>query len=387
MTFELNQINKLFVQKNGIAISKYFRISFLVESEKQCLTTLNQLTTSSFEFSDNSVDWKNIFINLLRVPSAGNPEFAYSFYDKASTIFLEKFANLENQLKIPIFKEISHSFRQLAETCEFNACVQKLRYFLPFTQRVREEAYSEEGSPVLAVVNDLICLFLERNDFNQAKALFEQKIEEIKQRESQKVFTASELATFFFNGGKISIVVGWYEDALSYLEKALHLIPLSYKKDRRLCYALMVPLQLARGVLPSPKLIEKYELGIYSGIVDAINNMDLEAFDQALDENMITLVRLGVWDICSKTKTIIYRRILESVCTIAIDMQEGKNKFNIDIELFRRAISTGKEYSMEEAEAILASLLADKLCFGIMADALKKIVLKKDGAFPPLPKS
>ena len=380
MSLNLSQIQKSIGQKDGISISRYFQLSFLLSNSENCSSFIDQI--SNFSFYDTTVDWKKIFINLFNVPIAESPEIGYSFYDKASSIFMEKFMNFENSLKIPIFKEISHSFRQLAQTCEFNACVQKLRYFLPFTQRVREEAYSAEGSPILAVVNDLISLFLERNDFNQAKALFEQRINDINEKAEKKVFTVSELATFYFNGGKISIVVGWTDDALVYLQKALKMIPLSKQNDRRLCYALLVPLQLARGVLPSPELIEKYGLGIYNGFVDSIINMDLEAFDKTLDENMITLIRLGVWDACSKAKNIIYRRLLESVCDIALNGNDGEQKKIVDIELFRRVINVP---TLEEAETILAGLISDKLCLGCLSDALKKIVLKKDGAFLPLP--
>ena len=376
----LAQLNTAINSGDGSRLARTFRLSLLLEQKDQCSSLKKEL--NNYPFTDRTINWKSLFSNLFSVPLADSPEAGYVYYDKASTIFFQQFTKLPNSIKIPIMKEISHSFREFASTCEFNGCVQKLRSYLPLTQRVREEAYSEEGSPLLAVVNDLICLFLERNDFKQANTLFAQIIGEAQNREGKGLFTAGELATFYFNGGKISTVMGYTIDALNFLRKALNLTPLSQERDRRLIYAILLPNELSLGSIPSDELVEKYGLQVYSGLVDAIVDMDLEGFDRALDENMLTFVRLGVWDVCAKSKIIIYRRILESVCTVS---QSITNDNKVDLELFRRACSLGREHTMEEAETILAGLVAAKLVYANISDAAKKFIVKKENPFPPLP--
>ena len=384
MTQILTQINSAISNNNGQAISKFFSVSHLISQKEQCKSLIKE--SERFSFKNKTIDWRKVFANLFSVPGAATPEKGLLFFEQAASAFIRNFFDFENSLRIPILKEISHSYREIAETCEFNTCVQRIRHIYPISRKTNEEPYAEYGSPLLSVTNDLLELFFERNDFKQAASFIEGYEEDVKKREKDGIFTISELASFYFNNGKICTVMGNISKAIICLEKAILYTPSSAANDKRMIYSLLIANKLTTGAIPSKELIEKYSLDIYNGIINAIVNADLVAFDKALEENTLIFIRIGVWDSVSKSKIIIYRRLLEGVCRMVMKLNEGQPRFNlVPLECFRGAISVQVEHTMEEAETILANLIKENLCKANISDALLTIILSKNDPFPPLP--
>ncbi|EAY13567.1 hypothetical protein TVAG_389640 [Trichomonas vaginalis G3] len=367
----ISQIVKQIENSDGYSLSKYFKIEYLINEKETCESIAKNLNSLK-----NSPPWKEIFSPLLKICKTTSSQEQYSLFDQASMLFVKSMSKFENQLKVPIFKSIVLSYKYLSAN-ELESSVQKLRYLLSEAAKIRN-CNAVDGSPLLALVNCLLSIFISLNDYNQAYKVFETNVDNISLLEESNVFTVSERAQFDFNAGKINAVFGYTQTALKFLNEALRLTPLSCMSDRRLILTVLIPVQLSFGMIPSTDLLNKYELNdLFGPIVDSIINADVREFNQAFEQRTMIFIRLGIWDVISKAKLVVYRRILEAVCPPGTQIQT--------LEAFQKAICVFDNVSLDEAEYVLANLISNHYVYASISDIQKKFVLKKEGAFPPFP--
>lgn len=368
----IQMIEKAISSSNGRAISKYFEIPYLLNEKGSCEKLLK--STNSIKIQG---PWKEIFSLLFKIPKESSSKSVMKLFDQASNLFLKSLSKFDNELRIHIFKSIILSYKYLSNT-ELEASVQKLRHLLIYENSIKG-CNSVDGSPLLYLANCLLSLFISFNDYNQASKILDKCIDSVTEQEKVNgVFTVSERAQFYFIAGKIHTVNSNFNIALEYLTKAWKLTPLSAYQDRRLILTVLIPVQLSFGMIPSDKLLEKYNLvGLYGLIIESIISADLNQFDKAFQERSLIFIRLGVWDVISKTKLIIYRRFLEIICVPGSKI--------LTLESFHKAICAVEKISIDEAEVILSNLISKKYFHATISDVQQKFVLKPEGALPPYP--
>ena len=91
-----------------------------------------------------------------------------------------------------------------------------------------------------------------------------------------------------------------YEEAVSELDLALKHCPESAYYNRRRILGYLIPLQMARGKLPTTGLLDKYQLEEFKGVRAALISGDLGAFNRAV-------------------------QVLPSSCRVALELQAPKH--------------------------------------------------------------
>lgn len=233
-------------------------------------------------------------------------------------------------------------------------------------------------SPLLAVVNGLISLHLLRNDFQNAGKVL-QNVAGPTANLSHDVYPASEIATFLYLSGKVNLVFQDHALAREQLEHALRLIPNTFAKDRRLVLSLLLPLNLARGILPSDELVEKYNLHFFDPLVSAVRDGDLSLYELFLAQHQLKLIRMSVWELVVMTRKVVERTLLQMIY-----IANGRSV--IDISVVHSIFSSFTECTRDEIELMVCNLYADNFVQANVAHKEGKIVFKGtvEAAFPPI---
>lgn len=192
--------------------------------------------------------------------------------------------------------------------------------------------------------------------------------------------------TFAYYWGRMCV----YENNVSAAEEKLSWAFRNTPKDmpqRRRILQYLVPCRLRLGILPSDKLLKRYDLGYFFDICKAIRTGDIRLFQERMGESSADFVKQGTFVIMSRLIHIVYQTLIKRVTTI---FQEGvadaKQKSRIDLAPFEIALQWQDQCTPGETQVILANLLYFGAVKGYLSNDHRKMVLARDNPFPPTTK-
>ena len=163
------------------------------------------------------------------------------------------------------------------------------------------------------------------------------------------------------------------EENLDYALLHCHKNATSNKK-RILNY--LIPVKLERGLLPTVKLLKKYNLEEYIPLVTAIRRVELTQINDTLLKYQDKFIQRGTYLSLEKCKTVCHRNLFKRVFAIM-----GKDQMPLD-NVVNAMKWLGMEIDLDEVECILSNLIFKKYVKGYISHSKRILVLSKKDPFP-----
>jgi hypothetical protein len=349
---------------DGTPIAPFFDINHLLKHQALC----SELVSKDF---DSDV-WSNCLVDLLQVPLQSTPADSFQLYNKAATAIIRQFDDLSPGLSIPCLHPISQSLRYFASHGDYTESVNQLQKLLP--KAMKASRRERDGSPVFSVVNALMAVYFLRNNFKQAANL----LKTVATENPPASLFPSEVATFRFNEGRTDAVRGNFRKAFESLSFAWTHCPLEEFQNRRLILVYLIPVQLCLGYLPDrqSQLLQKYQLMLYDDFANAIIEGNIAKYDQALDENQMLFMKLGLYDLMVKARRVVFFQLVRMV-------HKAYGETKIPLIVVHNVLNLFEEFTIEETTAVMTSLIEAKLVRAYCHMGQGLIVFKQQDAFPP----
>lgn len=366
-------LKKAIKNKEGNVVSLFFDVGHLKTNRDACATIIDQNITQILGGHDI---WMESFSYLLQVPLAATDVEGFELYNRASAPIIRNFKELPSNLSIPCMRTIAQSLRYYATHADYAESANQMQKIL---RPIIDAKITTDESPLLYVVNELISIYYLRNNFKQAENLLKHLFDlESKNKVNFKQFKNSEKVCFYYNCGRISAIFGHLKDAKEKLQLALELCPISQKENRTLIYLYYIPVEICCGNLPTQPFLIRYGLQIYQKLLYAVMNGDIKLFDEELDSLQLELIKLGLFELMIRVRSIAFLQLLKVVHAAC------NYESLLDLSIFHAALLKHHEYSLAEAESIVANLIEHKMVKAYIHHGLKKIVLAKDKTFPQI---
>jgi hypothetical protein len=354
-------------QERGHVLARFFDIRHLIKHIEKC----RELVRDRISDHLGGDIWMESFSYLLQVPL--QPTFLDSFnmYNQASAPVIHNFKDLATTLSVPCIRSIASSLRIFASSADYNESVNQMQKLLRLALNARNQATKE--SSLLAVVNQLMAVYYLKNNFKQAENL----LKSVDGHISFKQFPTGEVVGFHFNTGRIAAIRGQVAQALEKLQFAYDNCPIAQADNRRLILAYLIPVQLASGIAATPEIIKRYQMFVFQAFVQAFRDGDLAVFDQALDVNMLLLIKLGLFELMARARRVVIYRFLQIV-----HAAYGEPK--IPLVVMQNALNLTREHSVLEVESLLAVLIEAKMIRAYVHHASGMVVFAQQNPFPPI---
>ena len=121
----------------------------------------------------------------------------------------------------------------------------------------------------------------------------------------------------------------------------------------------------------------KYGLDEYFILAQAAIQGNIRDFEDCMQLNRISLIRLGVFLVLERVKIITYRNLFKKVLTI-VDTSRPS------LSSFQRAINwlSSEEIDLDQVECIIANLIFQKKLNGYISHGNRMLVVSKKNPFP-----
>ncbi|KAJ3438489.1 pci domain-containing protein [Anaeramoeba flamelloides] len=228
----------------------------------------------------------------------------------------------------------------------------------------------------IAVVNSLFFVYFKINNLRMCKNLI--RSIETPQFPSLDKFSISQTVTYKYFLGRLALLNSEYKKAEEHLTYAFNNCTKYHKKNKAMILLYLLPIQFLKGKVPSKKLLIKYPIPQFKGIVESYISGNVNEFSNCIIKNQKFFIQKGIFLILENAKFIVYRNLFYRTYKIS-----NINKINFSI--FQKAFDIiGVSISLDEIECILSILISQKKIIGYISHKLSTLVLKKDGAFPKL---
>jgi hypothetical protein len=242
--------------------------------------------------------------------------------------------------------------------------------------RLAARAGRQEGA-LLSVVNALMAVYFLRNNFKRAEQLLASVGPQVRPGQNSRV---GEVIAWRFNQGKTLAIKGEIQAAADSLSWAWANCPIERVEHRRLILVYFIPVQLCCGTLPTSSLLHKYRMSLFVGFVEAIRQGNIGEYDKEIRKNSVLLTRLGLYQLMSKVRLIVFYQLLKMVHTAYGDAKMPISAFHSTLNLFR-------PFNLVQTEAILIMLIRKKFvkAYVHMGSSVGPIaVFRPTDAFPPV---
>lgn len=200
-------------------------------------------------------------------------------------------------------------------------------------------------------------------------------------------FTLAELpksigVTFAYYWGRMCVYENNVTAAEEKLSWAFANTPPNMPQKRRILQYL-VPCRLRLGILPSDKLLQRYDLQYFFDICRAIRSGDIRLFQERMAACSADFVKQGTFVIMSRLIHIVYQTLVKRVTGIFQEgISDAKQRSRIDLTPYERALQWQDQCTPGETQVILANLLYFGAIKGYLSNDHRKMVLARDNPFP-----
>ncbi len=344
--------------------------------------------------------YDELLAEQLRAAASADALEAYAHQERACSAFQTVFEK-DSDWSLPALRSLALALRLAAARADgalaarsMKASKQQeaarlLQKFFQITVTDRTPLPTSKKWGALCVINALFKIYFAINNLRLCqnllravegpafpKALDGQEVE-------GRRFMLSELVTFKYFVGRLSLLNSDYAAAEEKLSFAFEHCPARSSKNKRLILRSLVPVRLALGAYPTRELLQKYRLLHFVPVCRSAHRGDLRAFDAVLEQYQRTFIRQGSYLLLERSKMIAYRNFFKRIRDLH---PEGK-QLKLDVRRFQSCLAAaGVSMDVDEIECVLANLIFQGYIKGYISHQHGKLVLSKDNAFPPLRK-
>ena len=161
--------------------------------------------------------------------------------------------------------------------------------------------------------------------------------------------------------------------------KIKHSIFRDAKGNKRQIMIFLVPVKMLLGQMPSEKILQKYDLLQFAGVVKSVKQGNLLKLNQELEANEKFFISNGIFLILEKLKIITYRNLFKKVALLVKTHQIPIDAFLIALKMMQVEDIDG-----DETQCIVANLIYEGKIKGYISHQHQKLVVSKQTPFPPL---
>ncbi|OQS02081.1 hypothetical protein THRCLA_05520, partial [Thraustotheca clavata] len=228
------------------------------------------------------------FLKAKRLAQENKYEQAYDEHIAGFIEFLEIFRDETNWL-IPVLHTLVHDARLLARQADTAISMQrgdevhdklknaeqnlKKAFSMTINDRAAAEVSKKPGA--LYIVNQLFKIYFQLNTISLCRNI----IRAVDLQDFSR-FSKRDQVTYKYYVGRILMYEDQYHKAEEHLMFAWRHCHIEYTRNKRMILKFLVPVKLILGVMPSPKLIEAYNLEEYKGIAESIRQGNVAVFNK-----------------------------------------------------------------------------------------------------------
>jgi nuclear mRNA export protein PCID2/THP1 len=319
----------------------------------------------------------------------------------------------EENWVIPLMKSVSEDLRLLAIQSDValrnpdNENLREAEIALKngFTavgkDRTPLEQPTSKKRAIFAVTNALFKIYFKLNTLHNCTMI----INVIEARTSKvldnlQYFPVCDVVTYKYYIGRLKMFEDDYITARKCLHAALMNTPVDQIRNRQRILASLIPVQMCCGIFPTEQVAKKYGFHSYYRLGQAAMRGDLCQFRLEMNKRQASFIRLGVFLVLERVKTIALRNLAKAVF-LALDrntripLKTFANAFAWQGELFSTTVDAasvpatadGTVYDpdsavLDEVECLLSNLIFQDLVKGYINHETRTLILSKKNPFP-----
>jgi len=177
------------------------------------------------------------------------------------------------------------------------------------------------------------------------------------------IFPKSEITTFYYYTGKLSIYEIRILEAKTFFTKAFNICKKDSIQNKRLILEYLIPVNLFFGILPSNELLDYYkieQLNLYKLIISSYRTGDVKIFNKTVEELEDRFILLGTFLIFEKLKCFVMRNFVRRI-------HKNYDSHIIPLSIFHKILTDVfdfHEMNLEELELYLLSVIYKGLING-----------------------
>lgn len=240
---------------------------------------------------------------------------------------------------------------------------------------VRSAPENSKKRGMITIVNQLFKIYYRINKLHLCKPL----VRALDNADMMELFPIPEKVTYSYFLGMRSMYESSYKKAELELTYAFLHCSRNSSKNKRLILIFLIPVKMILGHMPKETILEKYNLQVFSPLIQSVKEGNIRAFDESLKSGSEFFWKFGVFLILEKLRSILYRNIFKKIYLILNSIRIPMEAFKVVLEKLQ-----GKGMTMEEVHCIVANLIYDNRIRGYISLPHQKLVVSKQNPFPPL---
>ena len=337
----------------------------------------------------NDQSWHPFCVSYLQAKHAylnlGDHKKAFQHVSEAYLLFLKLFETpnetfwLKNTLRV-----LCVNLRVLGKECDKRHSRKETTYMtvegllkkgFQATVASRSKEKKEAG---IGVVNNMFKVYFCNNAVGScAKTLKSFKI--VFRSIDFDTLPLAQRITYRFYEGRLAIFQEDYVLAETCLNFCLEKCPKSEKSNRARILQYLIPVRMYFGEYPSAKLLRKYELHQYVGVLSALARGDVRRFDDHVKMNQSFFLSRGIYLLVEKLKTTLNRNLIFKIYNVL-----GKSN-KIDLKAILPTLrKVGSVENMDGLECVITNLIYSGYIKGYISHAKFYLVLSKLNPCPDL---
>ncbi|XP_069677150.1 PCI domain-containing protein 2 [Periplaneta americana] len=228
---------------------------------------------------------------------------------------------------------------------------------------------------MLALVNQLFKVYFRINKLHLCKPL----IRAIDSSSFKDQFALGQRVTYRYYVGRKAMFDSDYKAADEFLTFAFEHCHRQCRRNKRLILIYLIPVKMLLGYMPSPAVLEKYDLTQFTDVVQAVQQGNILQLNRVIQQHETFFIKCGIYLLLEKLKTITFRNLFKKVYLVMKTHQ-------IPLEALLVALRNNKldDIDLDETQCIVANLIYEGKIKGYISHQHKKLVVSKQNAFPAL---
>lgn len=246
-------------------------------------------------------------------------------------------------------------------------------------RRTMEEGSKRAGT--LAIINQLLKVYFSLNNLRLCANLT--RTVNAPNFPPFENYSISDRVTYKFFSGRLHLYDDRVREATVDLTYAFSHMHQDQFENLRHVLLYLIPAQILTGLLPSEKMLRKYNMHWYMKISEAIRTGNLRLFDDAVEQYEEFFITRALWLAVEKMRPLVYRSLIRRVGNSISDGTEIQNKIPLD-KIRIALLMCQKEMDLDEIECVVANLIYCNYIKGYISHKVGYLVLSKKDPFPQL---
>ncbi|XP_012678747.1 PCI domain-containing protein 2 [Clupea harengus] len=228
---------------------------------------------------------------------------------------------------------------------------------------------------MLFLINQLFKIYFKISKLHLCKPL----IRAIDSSNLKDEYSMAQRITYKYYVGRKAMFDSDFKLAEAYLSFAFQHCHRSCQRNKRLILIYLLPVKMLLGHMPSPSLLQKYDLMQFTDVTKAVSEGNLLLLNEALTKHETFFIRCGIFLILEKLKIITYRNLFKKVYHLLRTHQLPLDAFLVALKMMQV-----EDVDIDEVQCLLANLIYMGHIKGYISHQHQKLVVSKQNPFPSL---